>query len=164
MELLKLLSTNEIVAQTVCFLLLLAILRKFTWNKFLKLLDARKEKIASDFRRMDAAKAEIDNLKASYVEKLARIEDEARGVIHAAVMEGRRASEDIRSKAQDDAQKIFEKARENVKVEVAKAEEKLKNRIVSLTIETAERVVEEKFSGEQDKKMVEDFIDNIGKK
>ena len=164
MELLKLLSTNEIVAQAVCFLLLLAILRKFTWNKFLKLLDARKEKIASDFKRMDTTKAEIDNLKASYVEKLAKIEDEARDMIHAAVMEGRRASEEIRSKAQDDAQKLFEKARENVKVEVAKAEEKLKNRIVSLTIETAERVVEEKFSGEQDKKMIEDFIDKIGKK
>ncbi|MFA6142793.1 MAG: ATP synthase F0 subunit B [Candidatus Omnitrophota bacterium] len=98
MELLKLLSTNEIVAQTVCFLLLLVILRKFTWNKFLKLLDARKERIASDFRKIDTAKTEIERLKDSYGEKLARIEDEAREKIHAAVMEGRRASEEIRSR------------------------------------------------------------------
>lgn len=163
MELLKLLSTNEIIAQAVCFLLLLVILRKFIWNKFLKLLDARKDRIASDFRKMDAAKAEIDKLKASYEEKLAGIEDEARGMIHAAVMDGRRASEEIRSKAQDDAQKLFEKARENVKVEVAKAEEKLKNRIVSLTIEMTEKVIGEKFSGAEDKKMIENFIDRIGK-
>lgn len=164
MELLKLLSTNEIVAQTVCFLLLLVILRKFTWNKFLKLLDARKERIASDFRKIDTAKTEIERLKDSYGEKLARIEDEAREKIHAAVMEGRRASEEIRSRAQGDAQKLFEKAKESVKIEVAKAEEKLKNKIVSLTMEATEKIIEEKLSGEHDRKMIEEFIDKIGKK
>lgn len=163
MELLKLLSTNEIVAQAVCFLLLLAILRKFMWNKLLKVLDTRKERIAADFRKIDVTKAEIDKLKASYAEKLAGIEDEARDMIHEGVMEGKRAYEEIRSRAQDDAQKLFEKERECIKVEVAKAEEQLKNRIVSLAIEAAEKVVEEKFSGERDKKMIENFIDTIGK-
>ncbi len=46
MELLKLLSTNEIVAQVLSFLILLFLLRKFAWKKILKILDERKEKIA----------------------------------------------------------------------------------------------------------------------
>lgn len=164
MELLKLLSTNEIIAQTVCFLLLLGILRVFMWNKFLKLLDTRKELIASELKAIDTAKADVEKLKNSYDQRIANIEEEARGMIQSAIIENRKASQEAREKVQEDAEKIFEKTRESIKAEAAKAEERLKNKIVDIAIEAAEKVIEERLSEAGDRKIVEGFIKNLSTK
>ena len=90
MELLKLLSTNEIVAQVLGFLLLLILLRLFVWKTILDLLDQRKERIASEFRKIDESKAEIEKLKAEYDAKLAVIEDSANRKIQEALAEAKK--------------------------------------------------------------------------
>lgn len=164
MELLKLLSGNEIIAQTICFLLLLAILRVFFWKKLLGILDARKERIASEFKAIDAAKAAADRMKNDYDQRIARIEEEARERIQAAVIDGKRAAQEIREKAQEDAEGLFEKTRNNIKTEVAKAEERLKNKLVDITIEVAEKVIEEKLTESSDRKLVEGFINKLSAK
>lgn len=164
MELLKLLSANEIVAQTICFLILLAILRVFLWDKFLKGLDARRERIASDFRTIEAAKKAAEASKSDYDARISGIEEEAKRVIASAVDEGKRAAEEVRRQAKEDAEKIFEKSKDNIKVEIAKAEERLKNKIVNITIEAAEKVIEDKLSEESDRKLVEGFINKLSAK
>ncbi|MCX5686325.1 MAG: F0F1 ATP synthase subunit B [Candidatus Omnitrophica bacterium] len=161
MELLKLLSANEIIAQGVCFLLLLAVLRVFLWNRFLKLLDARKERIASELKAIETAKADVEKLKSGYDGRIARIEEEAREKIQSAIIEGKKAAQEVREKAQEDAERLFEKTRENIKVEAAKAEERLKNKIVDIAIEAAEKVIEEKLSEAGDRKLVEGFINKL---
>jgi len=50
MELLKLLSANEIVAQIISFLLVFTLLRIFVWKHFLKILDDRRDRIASELK------------------------------------------------------------------------------------------------------------------
>ena len=62
MEILKLLSANEIVAQILSFLLLLAILRIFAWKRLLKLLDDRRESIALEFRKIEDAQSAATRL------------------------------------------------------------------------------------------------------
>ncbi|MDP3804494.1 MAG: F0F1 ATP synthase subunit B [Candidatus Omnitrophota bacterium] len=161
MELLKLLSANEIVAQAVCFLLLVAFLRVFVWKRFLKILDDRHERIASEFRDIENAKAAVEKLRIAYDERLAGIEEEARAKIRDAIIDGKMAAEEVRQKAQADAQIFFEKTRENIKIEIARAEEKLKNKIVDLTIEVAEKVIGERLSEAGDRKLVEKFINEL---
>jgi len=161
MELLKLLSANEIIAQAVCFFLLLAVLRIFLWNRFLMLLDARKERIASELKAIDTAKSDVEKLKNNYDGRIANIEEEARQMIRSAVIEGKKAAQEVRENAQEDAERLFEKTRENIKVEAAKAEERLKNKIVDIAIEAAEKVIEEKLSETGDRKLVEGFINKL---
>ncbi|MDD5681425.1 MAG: hypothetical protein PHI59_09330, partial [Candidatus Omnitrophica bacterium] len=77
MELLKMLSANEIVAQVIGFLILLILLRAFAWKKVLGLLDKRKERIASEFNKIEEAKADIEKIRLDYDAKLASIEQAA---------------------------------------------------------------------------------------
>ena len=51
-----------------------------------------------------------------------------------------------------------------IKQEIAKAREVLKDEIVNLTIMGVENVVGEKLTEEGDKKLVRDFLDNLEKK
>lgn len=161
MELLKLLSANEIVAQVICFLLLLFILRVVLWKRFLKVLDDRKERIVSEFRSIEAAKLAVEEMKSSYETKVNEIEEEARAKIQEAVNNGKRIAEEIKQRAEKYGEKILENAKDNIRTELAKAKEELKYKIVDLTISVAEKVIQERLSGEEEKKLVEDFLKGI---
>jgi F-type H+-transporting ATPase subunit b len=158
MELLKLLSTNEIIAQTIAFLILLAIMRTVFWNKFLKLLDDRKERIASEFKLIEDARTETERIRLDYEKKLAAIEEAARDKMQEAINAGRRIAEEIRENASKDGDKLVENARATIKNDLAKAREELKNDMVGLVIDTAGKVIQEKLSEEEDKKLVEYFL------
>ena len=161
MELLKLLSTSELFAQVVSFLLLLFLLRVFAWKRLLKLLDDRRERISSEFKKIDEAKSEVEKLRESYEARLASVSEEARAKILEAVNEGRRQAEELRQNALSEGQALIARARDDVKAEILKAEEKLKNRIVNLTIDAAEKVMQEKLSEGQDRKLIEAFLKEL---
>ena len=161
MEFLKLLSTNEIIAQVISFLLLLFLLRIFAWKKLLKLLDDRKEKIASEFKSIDDAKLEISKLKTDYEARISNIEETAKVKIEQALENGRKITEEVREKAHEEAQGIINSAKKDIKYELEKAKEELKDKIIDLTISAAEMVIQEKLTAEDDKKIVKDFLEKV---
>jgi len=163
MELLRSLSANEVVAQVVSFLLLLTLLRIFAWKKLLKMLDDRRERIASEFRRIDEAQSAVEKLRADYDKRLSGIEAEARAKIQEAVAEGKRVSQEIREGARQEARTILGKAQENIEIEVSKAKQELKQKVVELTLGTTEKLLKEKITDEKDRKLASDFLDELEK-
>ena len=163
MELLRLLSTNEVIAQVISFLILLFILRAFAWKKILNLLDARKQKIASDIQSARDARLEIEKLKSEYAAKLSAIDELAREKIKQALEEGKRISEELKSEARKEAEAIASKSRENIRQELLKAREELKEQIVDLALKATESVVLERLTAAHDRKLVEDFLEKIDK-
>ena len=164
MELLKLLSANEIVAQVITFLILLFLMKRFAWKPLLKVLDDRRERIDSEFTKIDEAKASVDKLKEDYESRISSIEEEARRRIQEAVEEARLTAEKIRQEARIEGDMILAKAQDSIKAEVAKAEEELKDRIVNLTVDIASKVIQERLSVNDDAKIVETFIKEMEKK
>lgn len=163
MELLKLLSTSEIVAQIISFMLLLFLLRKFMWKPFLKVIDDRREKVSSDLLKIENAQTGIAKLKKEYEDKVSDIDKAARVRIEEAISEGKRISDELREDAEKRAERIITNANEMVKGELIKAKEELKETIVDLTMKVSEKIIEEKLSEAQDKKLVEDFLNKIDK-
>jgi F-type H+-transporting ATPase subunit b len=161
MELLKLLSANEVVAQVISFLLLFFLLRVLAWKRILKLLDDRKERIASEFKRIDEAKQEIAKIKVAYEVQLARIDQTAQAKIQAAVDEGRKIAGDVRQKAHQDAREIIDNAKQNIQEELSKAKEELKERIVDLTMSVTESVIQERLSQKDDERLVKEFLEKL---
>ncbi|MDD5432386.1 MAG: F0F1 ATP synthase subunit B [Candidatus Omnitrophica bacterium] len=163
MELLKLLSTNEIIAQVISFLILLFLLRAFAWKNILALLDKRKEKISSELNNIEKVKQEVAKLKQDYESKLDVIEDAVRKKMQDAVAEGRKITEEIHKKAHQEAQEIIDSARANIKYELTKAKEELKNNVIDLTIMATENIIQEKLTDEGDKKLIKDFLQRADK-
>ncbi|MDP2942501.1 MAG: F0F1 ATP synthase subunit B [Candidatus Omnitrophota bacterium] len=163
MDLLKQLSTSEIFAQIVGFLLLLFLLRAFAWKKLLKLLDDRRERIVSEFKKIEATQAEIAKLRAEYDKKLSDIDETSRTKIQEAMARAKQLAEEVRESSQHQARKILEKAEESIGIELAKAKEELKNKVIDLTINTTEKIIKEKLTEEKDRKLVSEFIEEIDK-
>lgn len=161
MELLKLLSTNEIVAQILSFLLLFILLRIFVWRRLLGLLDQRKARIASELKKIQDSQGEVARLKSEYEIQLSQIEDKARQIMQEAVEEGKKATQEIIKKAHEDSEDILENARKSVKYELAKAKEELKEKIIDLTISATENIIKDRFTGEDDRRLVNDFLEKV---
>jgi F-type H+-transporting ATPase subunit b len=163
MGLLQLLNPGEILAQIITFILLLLLLRTFVWKRFLKLLDERKQTIASEFRKIEETKDELAAFKADYDDRMKNIEDTAKAKIQEAVSEGKRLSEAILEDAKEQAAKMIENANDTIAVELSKAKKELKDTIVDLSISAAKKVVEAKITEKDDRKLVEDFLRGVDK-
>lgn len=161
MELLKMLSANEILAQILSFFLLLFLLRHFAWKKILGLLDQRREKISAELAEIENSKLEIVKLKADYEAKISFIADQAQAVIKEAIEEGRKINDQTRKKAHEDAQDILTDARNQVKYEVSKVQEQLKDKIVDIALSAAQSLIQERLTEDGDRKIVENFIKEI---
>ncbi len=163
MEILKMLSASEIFAQAVSFILLLVLLRIFFWRKFLALLDQRAARISGELKAIEDAKLEVAQIKSEYKDKVSEIEGFAQKKIKEAVEEGRKMNEEMRKKAHEQAQDIIENAQKSVKYELSKVRQELKDEIVDISLKAAETVIREKLTEEGDRKIVEEFIQEIEK-
>lgn len=161
MEIFKQLSASEIFAQIVSFLILFFILRAFAWKRLLKLLDERKARIAADFEKIEQAKEGVNQLKNDYQAKLDKIDQLTLAKIHEAIAEGRKITDEVRKSAHLEAQEIIENARQNIRHELTKAKEELKDRVIDLTIKVAEDIIREKLTVDQDRKLVAEFLDKV---
>ncbi len=157
------LSGSEILAQILSFFLLLFLLKKFAWKKLLGLLDSRKEQISSQLGQIENTKLQIDKLKEDYQSKISHISDLAQEKINQAVQEAKLISTQIRKKAHEEAQDIITDARRQVEYEVTKVQEQLKEKIVDIALKAAGSVIQEKLTGEGDRKIVENFIRQVQK-
>jgi F-type H+-transporting ATPase subunit b len=136
-------------------------LRAFAWKRLLKLLEGRRERIASEFKRIEDDKAEIEKIKSQYSEKLKSIQEMARVKIEEALLEGEKIKLELKENAKKEAAKILERAKSDIRGEILKAKAGLKDEVTELVIEATEKVLEKKVSEEDDKQIVQDFIDKI---
>ncbi len=150
---------GEVVVQILAFLIVFFTLRKLAWKPVLDSLESRRAKIRSEFESIEAAKKEIETLKAEYAASLQRIEDQARAKLQEAIDEGRRISREIQEQARLESQATFEKAKENLALEVAKARISLRRDVAGLALDASEKVLKEKMS--DDKKQQEKILSII---
>jgi len=163
MELLKLINPSELIVQMASFLVLLILLRAFAWKRILAILEERRRRIAGEFEAIERTKAEAARMKADYDKRLLEIEEAARERINAAIDDGRKSADEIRKLAHAQAQDIIADARKSIAYELKKAQDEVRDRIVDLVIGAAEAVISEKLTEDNDRKIAEEFIENIGK-
>ncbi|MCU0665633.1 MAG: F0F1 ATP synthase subunit B [Candidatus Omnitrophica bacterium] len=164
MESAKLFNIQEVLAQVISFLLLLFCLRIFLWKKVLKFLDDRKQRIATELKQIEEAKLDVSKIKQDYQDKVDKIEELALQKIRESIEEGHKLTEEIKKKAYQDAQDIIANARASVKYQLNKAKQEIKEDIVNMALLAAQNLVQERLTEQDDKKIVENFLDNLDEK
>ena len=156
------LDVQQIISQSLSFLLLLWVLRRFAWRPLLSLLDARRAKIEGDLRHAAQQKADVERLSAQLNQRLAAIDEEARAKIQQAVLEGRRIGMEVQEEARAQAQGILAKSRETIELELAKAKVSLRDEMADMAMETVERLLKHKLNPETDRRLVTSILDELG--
>ena len=143
----------------ISFLILLFILRKFAWKPILGAVNTREQSIQDALASAEAAKREMENLKADNE----RILQEARAEREAMMKEAREIKAKMISDAKEDAKesadKMIVQAQAAIESEKKAAVAELKSQVASLSVEIAEKVVKHELS-DKDKqlKLVENLL------
>jgi F-type H+-transporting ATPase subunit b len=148
--------------QTIIFVILIFLLKKFAWSPILKAVNDREKGIKDALDSAEAAKKEMQSLQADN-EKIMK---EARAERDSLLKEARDLKNSMISQAKDEAkseaQKIIESANEAILNEKNAAVSDIKKQVASLSIEIAEKLLKEKLSDDNKQmKIVEDLIKDV---
>ncbi|NER13220.1 F0F1 ATP synthase subunit B [Leptobacterium flavescens] len=158
-KLLEEFSLGLFIWQTVLFVLLLLLLRKYAWKPILNAVNDREEGIKNALASAEEAKKEMQNITADND----RILKEARAERENLLKEARQIKDKIIADAKDEAQvqadKLIQQAKEAFETEKQAAVAELKKQVATLSVDIAEKVVREEL-GNKDKqlKLVEDML------
>jgi F-type H+-transporting ATPase subunit b len=155
-------SLGLFVWQTVIFVGLVLLLKKFAWKPILNAVNEREEGIKGALEAADQARAELENLNADN-EKLLK---EARAEREVMIKEARQFKDkmiaDAKADAQAEADKLIAQAQETIQSEKKAAVADIKKQVAELSIAIAEKVIKEELSNttKQDK-LVSDLVKDI---
>ena len=148
--------------QTIIFVILIFLLKKFAWSPILKAVNDREQGIKDALDSAEAAKKEMQSLQADN-EKIMK---EARAERDSLLKEARDLKNSMiyqaKDEAKSEAQKIIESANEAILNEKNAAVSDIKKQVASLSIEIAEKLLKEKLSDDNKQmKIVEDLIKDV---
>ena len=134
-----------LIAQILNFLFLVFILAKFVYKPLLNVMEARKNKIASDLEAADTAKVEAEAVKAEYAAKLADARQEAQAIIENARKNAQAAHDKIMAETKAEQDQVVAAAKEAIELEKQKALADVRAQVISLSMLAASKIVEQKL-------------------
>ncbi|MFN7676824.1 F0F1 ATP synthase subunit B [Flavobacterium sp.] len=155
-------SLGLFIMQTVLFLALVFLLKKFAWKPILDAVNEREEGIKNALLSAENAKKEMQNLKADNEKLLA----EARLERDAMMKEAREIKDkminDAKTEAQTAGQKMIEQAKASIESEKNAALAELKAQVSTLSLDIAEKLLKDELSNKESQtKLVEKMLGDV---
>ena len=132
--------------QTVIFVLLIFLLKKFAWKPILDAVNEREEGIQNALKSAEKAREEMASLQSDNEETLKKARLERDGLLKEAREIKQKLIEEAKNDANNEAKKIIIQAQETIESEKNAAIVDLKNQVANLSVDIAEKVLKEKFS------------------
>lgn len=147
---------------TLFFLVLLLILRKFAWPSILSAVHARNESIRKALQSAEKARAEMAKLQADNEKVLAEAKAERDAIMKEARDVKDKIITEAKEKASEEATKLLKNVRETIQNEKAAAITEMKEQMVVLSVEIAEKILRQKLdSNKEQKVLIEKLVDEI---
>ena len=145
----------------VSFSILYLILRKFAWGPILGAVKEREESIKAALDAADNAKKEMENLKADNEKILNEAKTEREVMLKEAREMKSKLISDAENEAKAKAKSMVEAAKTAIQNEKNSAMNELKNTVVDLSVDIAEKLISEELADkEKQLKMIEDILDD----
>lgn len=138
-------GTGLIFWMTLSFLILAFILGKFGWPIIVKSLDNRETKITEALELAEKTREEMKSLQANNEQLLKEAKEERDAILAEARKISQKMYDDAKDKANEEAQRILESAKENIHFEQMKAIAEVRNTIAELSLEIAGKILAEEM-------------------
>lgn len=146
----------------VIFAGLLFILWKFAWGPILDAVNAREEKIRRDLDEAAREREEAERLLAEHKKQLAETHRKAQEILAEARQHGDELRKEMEEKAREEGQRIMDGARREIEREKDRALDEIRGEAVDLALAAASRLLKERMDQEKDRKLVADYLDDLG--
>jgi len=124
-------------------------------------LSSRIKGISDNLDELEALKKEAEKRLEQYNEKLYTLDKEAEKIISEYIRQGNEAKDKILKEAEAAAEKLEAQARKNIEHEFEKARSKLEAEIFEKAIAKAEDLIRSKITVEDQKQLVDEYLDKV---
>ena len=150
------------VAQFLNLMIQLYLIKRFLFKPINEILEKRRQATDQAIRDARQAQEEADDLKTQYESGIAKAREEAARIVQSAQKEAQGRADELVQEAQAKAAGIKAQAEADIAQERKKAINEVKNEIGGLAMDIAGKVVEKEINEADHKKLIEDFIKNVG--
>ncbi|MCG8485088.1 MAG: F0F1 ATP synthase subunit B [Clostridia bacterium] len=155
-------TSSTFIFTIVNTIVLFLILKKILFKPVKEFMEARQKGIEDSISEAEKLNLEAKQLKEEYQSKLDNIKEEGREIVKAARMRADEQSKEIIKEAQNKSSRMIERAEEEIEREQIKAMNQLKDKVGSLALITAEKILEAKLDEKEHDKMVQKFVKEVG--
>lgn len=151
------------IAQICNLFIQMLLIKKFLFKPIREMLAKRQELADEKLRVAEADKTAAEELKATYEKNMEQARDKANELLASAQKTAASQSDEIIRAANEQAVAIKSKAEADIAQERRKAVNELKGEIGSMAMEIAGKVIEREISEKDHEKLIDEFIENVGK-
>ncbi len=144
------------------FLAVFFVGKRFLWGPVMSIIQTRQQEIDDMYSEADNARSSAKAMEAEYKDKLSTAVETGERIVKDAVARGQAREEEILLKANQEADAIKDKASRDIAMEKKKAINDAKNEISGLALAIAGKVVERELKAEDQKGLIDSFIDGLG--
>jgi len=155
-------AANELIWGTIAFLILLFLMYRTVWPSVDKAFKDRRANIEGKLEEAEREREEADQLLEQYRRRLRDAEDETQRILEEARANAERVRRDLLSKAEADADRQLDRARQAIRSERDQAISQLRNEVGTLAIELATRVVGDSLDRDRQLRLIDQYIDELG--
>ena len=152
---------GQIVTHILGFLIVLWLLRKYAWGQILGFVDKRRQTIVDSFAEIEKGQAEVEQQKHHYDAEIQKIEETRREKIASAAKEAEDLATSIKEDARRDAVDTRDRAKQDVVIELERANEILKDRMIAAVITTTEKILGEELDSDKHNRLIAEFIAKV---
>ena len=153
-----------IIAQAITFLVGLLLLWLVAYKPILGIFRQRADKIKQDLDAAETARLKMESAKSQYEKELAALTEKGRAIIQQSARDGQQARETILQEARVQSQAILRQAGERIALEKAKVLKELRQEVVALAIQVAEKVLREAVTPGLDQRLINQTLEQLEKK
>lgn len=153
---------KEIFWAAIAFVLIFSILAWKAWPAIKKSLQDREDKITGDLKHAESVRAEAESELRDYQAQLAEARGEAGRIIEEARQSAAQVRQDLIAQAEADAAEIRVKASEDIRAATDRAMADVQAQVSDLSIELAERIVQQNLDRETQIQLIENYINEVG--
>ncbi|MEC5158132.1 F0F1 ATP synthase subunit B [Chryseobacterium sp. MP_3.2] len=148
MGLLENFSSGLFIIQTIIFIILLLVLRKFAWKPIMDAVNEREVTIVDSLNQAKLAKQEVMNLKAENEVIIREAKVERDNILKEAREIKDRIVGEAKDIAKSEGDKMIEQARQSIQAEKSAAMSEIKNQIGTLSVTIAESILKQKLDND----------------
>lgn len=144
-----------ILAQASTFLLLFFILKKFAFDGIAKSLEKRRAKVEDSIKEAEKLTVANKESEKRLQETIAEASKQSSKIIDDAKKEAAEIIGNSRVEAKTQTEAMVKSAEAEIKLSADRAKSELKSEMASLIAEATEKIIGEKMSSSQDRKIIE---------
>jgi F-type H+-transporting ATPase subunit b len=153
---------NELIWGTIAFLVLLFLMYRTVFPSVNQAFKERRANIEGKLEQAERDRAEAEQLLEQYRRRLRDAEDETRRILDEARANADRVRRELLAKAEADAGRELDRARQAIRSERDQAIRELRNEVGTLAVELATRVVGDSLDRDRQLRLIDQYIDELG--